>query len=412
MLLKIELENFFSIKEKVCIDFRAAGMNSAKTRELSDNVFEWNGAKILKSVGLFGPNASGKSNIVKAIQFCCRMIIESHAHNEGTIFNFQPFKFDGYDQKPSRFLVDFVCDNVEYEYSFSLTRTKIVAESLYYYPNGKRAKIYTRDENLEEPYTFTPGIIAKPKDIVLNTSQKNLFLSRASSMNRELAQMLYKYFLETFLLGLVDMNSISIEQYFNQYKKVILEALSVCDTDICDIIARHDKVSIPGSLPFINGQPGMQMIDILRFQTIHTRAKDVSFDMDAEESSGTRNMFAILLRLLDVVKNKKSLMLDEFDASLHSRLSEFIIDLVHASERSQLLFTSHNTNLISMSRFRKDQIEKKKKKDDGSTEVYSLYDFKDFRETMDAEKGYLQGRFDAVPIVDTSVARLKQLMED
>ena len=231
-------------------------------------------------------------------------------------------------------------------------------------------------------------------------------------MNRELAQMLYKYFLETFLLGLVDMNSISIEQYFNQYKKVILEALSVCDTDICDIIARHDKVSIPGSLPFINGQPGMQMIDILRFQTIHTRAKDVSFDMDAEESSGTRNMFAILLRLLDVVKNKKSLMLDEFDASLHSRLSEFIIDLVHASERSQLLFTSHNTNLISMSRFRKDQIVLVQKKDDGSTEVYSLYDFKDFRETMDAEKGYLQGRFDAVPIVDTSVARLKQLMED
>ena len=177
MLLKIELENFFSIKEKVCIDFRAAGMNSAKSRELSDNVFEWNGAKILKSVGLFGPNASGKSNIVKAIQFCCRMIIESHTHNEGTIFNFQPFKFDGYDQKPSRFLVDFVCDNVEYEYSFSLTRTKIVAESLYYYPNGKRAKIYTRDENLEEPYAFTTGIIAKPKDIVLNTSQKNLFLS-------------------------------------------------------------------------------------------------------------------------------------------------------------------------------------------------------------------------------------------
>ena len=263
MLLKIELENFFSIKEKVCIDFRAAGMNSAKARELSDNVFEWNGAKVLKSVGLFGPNASGKSNIIKAIKFCCHMIIESHTHNEGTVFNFQPFKFDNYDKKPSHFLVDFVCDDVEYEYSFSLTKTDIVAENLFYYPNGKRAKIYTRDENLDNPYSFSPGVIAKPKDIVLNTSQKNLFLSRASSMNRELAQKLYKYFLETFLLGLVDMNSLSIEQYFNQYKKIILEALSVCDTDICDIIARHDKVSIPASLPFINGQTGMQMIDIL-----------------------------------------------------------------------------------------------------------------------------------------------------
>lgn len=305
-----------------------------------------------------------------------------------------------------------MCDDVEYEYSFSLTRTKIVTESLYHYPNGKRAKIYTRDENLEEPYSFSPGIIAKPKDIVLNTSQKNLFLSRASSMNRELAQKLYKYFLETFLLRMVEINSITAEQNFNQYKKVILEALSVCDTDICDINARHDKVSVPAGLPFPGGQPGMQMVDILRFQTTHTLAKNVTFDMDAEESSGTRNMFAILLRLLDVVKNKKSWMLDEFDANLHSRLSEFIIDLVHASERSQLLFTSHNTNLISMNRFRKDQIVLVQKKKDGSTEVYTLYDFKDFRETMDAEKGYLQGRFDAVPIVDTSVARLKQLLED
>ncbi|MBR4804161.1 MAG: AAA family ATPase, partial [Bacteroidales bacterium] len=117
MLIKIELENFFSIKEKITIDFRAGNTNSKRARMLDHNTIEWNGQKVLKSIGLFGPNASGKSNIVKAITFCCSLIFESHLHNENTVFNFQPFKFDGWDKKPSRFLVDFVCENVEYEYS-------------------------------------------------------------------------------------------------------------------------------------------------------------------------------------------------------------------------------------------------------------------------------------------------------
>ena len=142
------------------------------------------------------------------------MILESHQNNEGAVFNFMPFKFDGYDKKPSEFFIDFVCNEVEYEYSFALTRTEIIRESLYYYPNGKRAKVFTRDENAKDVYSFSPGVIAKPKDVALNTSRKNLFLSRASSMNRELAQELYRYFLNTFLLGLVDLNSVSVEENF------------------------------------------------------------------------------------------------------------------------------------------------------------------------------------------------------
>lgn len=411
MLLKIELENFFSIKNRICIDFIAAKSNSSQARELSYNVIDWNGTKVLKTIGLFGPNASGKSNILKAINFCCRMILESGQNNEGTVFNFMPFKFDGYEQKPSYFMIDFVCGGIEYEYSFALTRTEVLKESLYYYPNGKKAKIFTRNEQDKEVYSFTSGIIAKPKDVALNTSKKNLFLSRASSMNREIAQLLYRYFLNTFLLGLVDLNSVSIEENFNVYKKVILKALAICDTDICDIKVRHEQ--IPAPVMPSPGSPDLnfRLVDILRFQTVHKIAPDVVFDLDVEESSGTKKLFQILLRLLDVVANKKSLMMDEFDMGLHTRLADFILDLIHASEQSQLLFTSHNTNLIDMKRLRKDQIVFVNKLEDGSTDVYSLYDYKDFRENMDAEKGYIQGRFDAVPFVDSSVMNLKSLME-
>ncbi len=408
MILKIEFENFFSIRDQVRIDFRAANINTALARELGHNVMDWNGVPVLKSVGLFGPNASGKSNILKAIDFCCRMILNSHLYNEGTVFNFEPFKFDGWQNKTSKFMIDFVCEGIEYEYSFELTKTKVISESLYHYPLGRRAKVFLRAA--DGKYSFGSGAINKPSDVVLNTSDKNLFLSRASLMNREIAQKLYRYFLNQFLLGLVNVNEILVLDSFNTYKKVILKALEICDTDITDIEARKEQVPAPIAIPG-QGDLSFKLIDVLKFKTIHRNQKDVMFDLDLEESNGTRKLFQILIRLLDVVKNRKGIMMDEFDMGLHTRLADFILDLIHASEGSQLLFSSHNTNLIDVKRLRRDQIVFVNKSEDGATEVYSLYDFKDFRENMDAEKGYIQGRFDAVPYVDSSVDSIKQLLE-
>ena len=409
MILKIEFENFFSIRDRVRIDFRAANINTTLARELSLNVMEWKGVPILKAIGLFGPNASGKSNILKAITFCCRMILDSHLNNEGVTFNFEPFKFDGWQNKPSRFLIDFVCEDVEYEYAFELTRERIISESLYHYPVGRRAKIFVRDA--EGKYSFGTGVMTKPSDVALNTIKKNLFLSRASSMNRGIAQKIYSYFRNQFLLGLVNVNDMSALDSFNAYKKVILKALEICDTDITDIEVRKEQIPAPIVVP---GQTELsyKLVDVLRFKTIHRNQKDIMFDMDMEESNGTRKLFQILIRLLDVVKNKKNIMMDEFDMGLHTRLADFILDLIHASESSQLLFTSHNTNLIDVKRLRRDQIVFVNKSGNGATEVYSLYDFKDFRENMDAEKGYIQGRFDAVPYVDSSAQSIKQLLED
>lgn len=408
MILKIEFENFFSIRDRVRIGFRAASINTAQARELSHNVMEWKGVPVLKTVGLFGPNASGKSNILKTITFCCRMILDSYLHNEGVTFNFEPFKFDGWQKKPSKFLIDFVCEDVEYEYSFELTRERILSESLYYYPVGRRAKVFVRDA--DGKYSFGAGVMVKPSDVVTNTSEKKLFLSCASSMNRDIAQKLYRYFMNQFLLGLVNVNDMMVLDSFNAYKKVILKALEICDTDITDIEARKEQMPAPVVVP---GQMELsyKLVDVLRFKTFHRDQKDIMFDMDMEESNGTRKLFQILIRLLDVVKNKKSIMMDEFDMGLHTRLADFILDLIHASENSQLLFTSHNTNLIDVKRLRRDQIVFVNKSEQGATEVYSLYDFKDFRENMDAEKGYIQGRFDAVPYIDSSVSSIKQLLE-
>jgi len=416
MLLEIALENFFSIRNEVSIDFRAENIKTAQVQSLASHAIDWNGEKVLKSVGLFGPNASGKSSIIKAIQFCCRLVLESHLHNEGTTFNFSAFKFGEWASKPSRFFINFVHENIEYEYSFTLTCNEILQESLFHYPKGRKAKVFTRDETIEggkaEKYSFGDAI-AKPMDVAENTSRKTLFLTSASQKDRELPKSIFRYFNEKFLLGFVNLTDANAEALFLSNKELILHALRVCDSDIVNIQAVHEKLDGKAfQLDLGSGTSSVKpnQVDWIRLETFHKHAPTTPFDMIREESAGTQHMFHAILRLLDVVRGGKSLMLDEFDASLHTKIAEFILDLVHASEGAQLLYTTHNTNLIDMKRARRDQVVFVNKNQDGATEVYSLYDFKEFRENMDAEKGYLQGRFDAVPLVDNSLSTLKRII--
>ncbi len=111
-----------------------------------------------------------------------------------------------------------------------------------------------------------------------------------------------------------------------------------------------------------------------------------------------------------MIKNDKILLIDEIEKSLHTKIVEYIINLFHISNSAQLIFTTHSTNLLDLSKFRKDQIFFTNKKDDSSTDLYSLFDYKDFRETMDLEKSYLQGRFDAIPYINNSTENLKRII--
>jgi AAA15 family ATPase/GTPase len=219
--------------------------------------------------------------------------------------------------------------------------------------------------------------------------------------------------MEKFLLGFVPLNINGAEQLFIKYKNLIIQALTICDSDISNITTIREKIPAP-KLP-----DGLQIpdfpqksIDLLRFETYHARNPNIPFDLNSEESIGTVKFFNMLLLLLNVIQENKTLMLDEFDQSLHSKLTDFVIDLFQASNSAQFLFSTHNTNLINIKKLRRDQILFVNKKNDGSTEVYSLYDYKDFRENMDAAKGYLQGRFDAIPMINTSAANLKKLINN
>ena len=422
MILEIRLSNFYSIKDEICIDFRAGKINTASSRLLASNIFTWKDEVVLKSIGLFGANASGKSNILSAISFCCRLVLDSHRFNENDTFGFEPFKFEGYQTKPSTFSIDFVYEDIEYEYTFSLTKEAILEESLYYFPKGKRAKIYIRNEqgkkDKTQKYSFSDGVIPKPFDVAESTSEKTLYVSRGSQMDRKVCKTVFRFFMNQFVLGLVSNSSEASLKLFENNKELLKHALRICDSDIIDIKSvkeqglltspANPRISLQGSVNTISTE--LKKFDRVRYVTYHNHSPETPFDLLTEESSGTSRLFSILLSLIDVVLNCKTFLLDEFDTSLHSIMAAFILDLFHASDSAQFLFSSHDTNLIDMKKLRRDQILFVQKREDGSTEVYSLFDYKDFRENMDAENGYLQGRFNAVPILDSSIPALKRLL--
>lgn len=379
MVIEIALTNFYSIDEKLTLDLQAANIQTKEARALADNTFTAGGEKLLKTAAIYGANASGKSNIIKAIKASVDMVIQSHNFNEGDSFGFKSFKF-GPKDAPSEFYIRFILDGIEHEYEFSCTEEEILTERLYYYPKGRKALVFSRDERKsggkKEKYEFST-VIRRPMDVANNTSRKTLFISRASQMDREKAKEVYRWFNEQLVFSNRGKTTVAIDRFLGDNKDSVLRVLRAVDSDIVEFSFKDGRLT-----------------------TFHRMNPLLPFDFNTEESDGTKILFKIMLTVMDVVRNNKVMFLDEVDTSLHTRLVEYIINLFHNSKSSQLVFTTHNTHLLDMSRFRKDQIFFVNKRDDGSSDLYSLFDYKDFREKMDVEKAYLQGRFDAVPYIN------------
>ncbi len=418
MVLKIRLSNFFSIKDEIIIDFRAANINSANARALVDNVFQHGKTDVLKTMVMYGANASGKSNVIKAIRFCNTMVFRSHMHNENTVFNFKPFKFDEYFNKPSKYFIRFISKEIEYEYAFSLTNTQILEESLHYYPKGRIKEIFTRDETRgkekSEIYTFG-NVIRRPMDVAENTSNKTLYISRASQMDRDIPKEIFNYFHNTFILQYLGFGLNTIEKLSQENKSILIDALKIADSDIVDVKIKSLKEqgeNFNANLDTLTVTVEEVVQERLQITTYHKRDPQRAFDFLKEESQGTIKLFFIMLTIMDVVKNNKILLIDEIEESLHPKIIEYIFNFFRASKSAQLLCTTHNTKFLDLKKMRKDQIYFVNKKNDASTDVYSLYDFSDFRDTMDLEKAYLQGRFDAVPIINDSLETLKGIFNE
>lgn len=381
MVLEIRLSNMFSFRDEVTLDLQAARIQTKKARELEGNLFSVDGEQMLKSVALFGANASGKSNVIKAIRACVNMVRSSHNYNVDTKFAISPFKFEDYANKPSSFYIRFLLNGVEYEYSFSFMHDEIITETLYYYPNGRKSLVFSRDESRgtekKDIYEFKT-VIKRPFDVADNTSKKTLYISRASQMDREIAQKIFLFFCNDIVLDYQVANIDSLDNLFKKRKEQMLEVLRTADSDIIDFKIQNNAIT-----------------------TFHRTNPSVAFDFETEESEGTKTLFRMMVRMIGIIHEGKMLLVDEIDNSLHTQLVEFVIGMFNHSDHAQLIYTTHNTHLLNTDFQRRDQVYFVNKREDGSSDLYSLFDFKDFRDTLDMEKAYLQGRFDAIPYIST-----------
>lgn len=383
MVLEIRLSNMFSFRDEVTLDLQAAKIQTKKARELEGNLFSVDGEQMLKSVALFGANASGKSNVIKAIRACVNMVRSSHNYNVDTRFAISPFKFEDYANKPSSFYIRFLLNGVEYEYSFSFMHDEIITETLYYYPNGRKSLVFSRDESRgtekKDIYEFKT-VIKRPFDVADNTSKKTLYISRASQMDREIAQKIFLFFCNDIVLDYQVANIDSLDNLFKERKEKMLEVLRTADSDIIDFKIQNNAIT-----------------------TFHRTNPSVAFDFETEESEGTKTLFRMMVRMIGIIHEGKMLLVDEIDNSLHTQLVEFVIGMFNHSDHAQLIYTTHNTHLLNTDFQRRDQVYFVNKREDGSSDLYSLFDFKDFRDTLDMEKAYLQGRFDAIPYISTLI---------
>lgn len=389
MIICIRLKNFYSLRDDSALDFTADMSSRNSQNNLPENLLDFKGDKFVNIIGLFGSNAAGKSNIIKALDSCRNLILTSHLKNEGSSIDFEPFKFD--EERPSEFYIDFVANGIEYEYSFSLIRDKILTESLYYYPNGRKAKIFSREGN---QYTYGKGMIPRPSEIEANTGEKTLFLSRASSMNRQAAQIVYRFFLNDIVIGVSNLEfSLHSIKEFEINKDLILRAFEVSDSDIIDI-------------RIVESAPGQ-----FKLQSFHREDPTIPFDFEKEESEGTKRLLLLLLLIVKNALTGATIFIDEFDLKLHLRLSEFILDVIRASHSGQLVFTSHNPNLINQEKLRPEQIVFVNKQQDGNSQFVPLSDYEGINVKTDIQKAYLQGRFDAVPYIGNPCDILENLMQ-
>ncbi|MDE6697204.1 MAG: ATP-binding protein [Muribaculaceae bacterium] len=378
MIICIKIKNFYSLREETVLDFTADISSRRTSYELEENILECNGEKFVNLIGLFGGNAAGKSNIIKAIDFCRGLILHSHLFGSNAHLDFEPFKFQ--TAQPSEFYIDFIAEGVEYEYSFEISEGRILSENLFHYPNKRKARVFSREKtNL---YSYGKGMISRPTEIEASTGPQTLFLSRGSSMNRSILQTVYRYFSDHVMTEISSFNLGNLSRTcFESNRSLLLKAFEVGDSDIIDI--RWDESS--------TGK--------VKLLSYHQENPSIAFDFEKEESEGTKRLFFILMGLLNMNNNDCTVFLDEFDLKLHLLLAQFILDVVRASKGMQMVFTSHNPTLIDTSRLRPEQIVFVTKRKDGSSEFIPLSDYEGIEKIPDIMKAYLQGRFDGVPYI-------------
>lgn len=417
MLIEFTVKNYRSVKEE-----QVFSMVKAKGDELeSTNSFLPDApasVTLLRSAAIYGPNAAGKSNVIRAMMEMESIVLNSASSSqEGDDIPVTPFLFDeASSSEPTEFEMVFINEGVKYQFGFSATKTHIIEEWLIAYPKGRAQRWYSRRLNKGKKtseYKFS-DFLSGQKSVWQNATRANaLFLSTAVQLNSKQLKPVFNWFKETFrpvnIGGLGPGFTASLCEA-DATKNRVLEFLKAADFDIHDIKIvkeKFDPESLPGDYP----EPIREKIikkmkdeEIIEIKTIHKSGSGnlIPLDFD-EESDGTQKFFSFAGPWMDTLNEGYVLVIDELHDNLHPKLVKYLVGLFHNNEtnpnNAQLIFTTHETSILSQDIFRRDQIWFCEKDKQQATSLYPLTDFSPRKDRENIELGYLSGRYGALPFI-------------
>ena len=394
MLIQFSVENYLSIKDKVVLS-----LLSSRDNEHPEHLIADGNKNYLKSAVIYGANASGKSNVLNAFWFMVNYVLTSHNQQLHKTIARSPFKFDPETPaRPSSFEVIFTTEGVRYAYGFSVTDKAVIEEYLYYYPNGRQALIFERKDTKDFRFTVDVDEQNTLKD---RTSANKLYLSVASNWSYSKVIPVLEWFASCQIItknSVADAYGLEAEQLKDDdYRHVIASMLRVADFGIQSLQMRDAEPA-----------PSQRNDIFTNIEAIHTvqdaEGNTSSYALNmAEESDGTNSYFKLIGVVKKVLDEGTLLVADEMDAHLHPLLTKHLVSLFNSVEfnpnGAQLIFTSHNTNLLDLDVLRRDQIWfTEKDEQTAATDLFSLYDFS-IRKDAKVEKGYLIGRYGAIPFI-------------
>lgn len=402
MILEFSVTNFLSFKDKITLS-----MLANQTSGLDDNYIICNDRKILKTVAIYGANASGKSNLFKVLTNVIVMLSNSNNFRPDVKLPIIPFMFDKKAKdKPSEFEIKFITKNVRYVYGFIADKNKIYEEYLYYYPNGREAKIFDRTSTSN--YSFPQKDESTLKDIAKRNSENKFFLATATNWNYEKTKDAYEFLTKGIgtCFNLQDLKNISFKFYeknANDLKTFALDFLKKADLSIEDY--KISKINIPKeamiNIPEVLKESMPK--DLFAYKVEFKHNKSENYLLFDEESMGTQILFCFIPFMMEALQNNKVLIIDELDKSMHPFVVEMIVQMFNDKDinknGAQLIFNTHDTNLLDLNILRRDQIWfTEKNSEDGSSDLYSLSDFS-VRKDENFGRNYLLGRYGAVPFI-------------
>lgn len=394
-------------------------MVASSDNTLEDNYTNVGNEKLLKMTAIYGANASGKSNLFKILALISNIIKQSNFINPNVMLPIIPFKLDKETiNKTSEFEIKFLIDGIRYVYGFETDTKNIYKEYLSYYPNGRPVKIFTR-KNINE-YSFNVSDEKFLNDIKDKNTNNKFFIATATNWNFEKTKPAFEFLTEkmSVVMSYEQLNTYSYNMYFNDkdksLEKFALKFLEKADFNIkgYEVIKERITDELISTLPDIMKSFIPANTPMFKVNTTHIINGDkYNFDI-SEESLGTQVIFSFIPVIKDVIDNGKVLFIDEFDKSLHPFIVKYIVELFNDLElnrdNAQLIFNTHDTNLLDLELLRRDQIwftEKNPK--NGESTLYALDDFS-IRKSENIEKGYLLGRYGAVPFLENSFIDFKE----